>query len=97
MIMITAITYIFLSYVIFDQQLEITFKKSSGPPWKNPLPPFNSLPPKNSNSASARLLANTENFSGSPLQKGGGGAHCDLEEPSQTSKEELLSKIVNGL
>ena len=73
MIMITAITYIFLSYVIFDQQLEITFKKSSGPPWKNPLPPFNSLPPKNSNSASARLLANTENFSGSPLQKGGGG------------------------
>ena len=32
MITITAITYIFLSYVIFDQQLEITFKKSSGPP-----------------------------------------------------------------
>ena len=48
-------------------------------------------------SASPRLLANTENFSGSPLQKGGGGAHRDLEEPSQTSKEELLSKIVNGL
>ena len=32
MIMITAITYIFLSYLIFDQQLEITFEKSSGPP-----------------------------------------------------------------
>ena len=31
MIMIIAIIYIFLSYVIFDQQLKITFRKSSGP------------------------------------------------------------------
>ena len=32
MIMIIAIIYIFLSYVIFDQQLKITFRKSSGLP-----------------------------------------------------------------
>ena len=31
MIMIIAIIYIFLSYVIFDQQLKITFRKSSAP------------------------------------------------------------------
>ena len=33
MIMIIAI-YIFLSYVVFDQQLKITFTKSSFPPKK---------------------------------------------------------------
>ena len=32
MIMIIAGIYIFLSYVIFDQQLKITFRKSSGLP-----------------------------------------------------------------
>ena len=32
MIMIIAIVYIFVSYVIFDQQLKITFRKSSAPP-----------------------------------------------------------------
>ena len=32
MIMIIAIIYIFLSYMIFDQQLKITFRKSSAPP-----------------------------------------------------------------
>ena len=32
MIMIIAIIYIFLSYVIFDQQLKITFRKSSTHP-----------------------------------------------------------------
>ena len=31
MIMVIAIIYIFLSYVIFDQQLKITFRKSSVP------------------------------------------------------------------
>ena len=46
MIMIIAIIYIFLSYVIFDQQLKITFRKSSAPSGKN------SLPPKNLKSAS---------------------------------------------
>ena len=45
MIMIIALTCIFLSYVIFDQQLKITFRNSSGPQWKNPLPSFHSLPP----------------------------------------------------
>ena len=42
MIMIIAIIYIFLSYVIFDQQLKITFRRPSAPPRKNPLPPKNS-------------------------------------------------------
>ena len=32
MIMIIAMTYIFLCYVIFDQQLLITFRKSSAAP-----------------------------------------------------------------
>ena len=40
MIMIIAIIYIFLSYVIFDQQLKITFRKSLGPPEKIHSPCF---------------------------------------------------------
>ena len=32
MIMIRAIIHIFSSYMIFDQQLKITFRKSSAPP-----------------------------------------------------------------
>ena len=42
LIMIIAIIYIFSSDVIFDQQLKITFTKSSAPPWKNPPPSKNS-------------------------------------------------------
>ena len=45
MIMIIAIIYIFVSYVIFDQQLKITFRKFSPPPWKNPLPLLTHSPP----------------------------------------------------
>ena len=40
MIMIIAITYIFSSYVIFDQQLKITFRKSSSPTLKKSIPHF---------------------------------------------------------
>ena len=40
--MIIAIIYIFLTYVIYDQQLKETFRKSSGP-LKNPLPLFTHL------------------------------------------------------
>ena len=43
-IMIIAIIYIFLSYMIFDQQLKITFRKFSTP-LKKSLPPFYSLLP----------------------------------------------------
>ena len=39
MIMIIAISYIFLSYEIFDQQLKITFRKSSPPPHRKNPPP----------------------------------------------------------
>ena len=46
MIMIIAILYIILSYVIFDQQLKITFRKfSAPPPLKKPNTPFLFTPP----------------------------------------------------
>ena len=38
MIMIIAIIYIFLSYVIFDQQLKTTNRKSSAPSTAHPPP-----------------------------------------------------------
>ena len=44
MIMIIAIIYIFLSDVIFDQQLKSTFRQSP-PPEKIPFPPFSPPPP----------------------------------------------------
>ena len=62
---------IFLSYVIFDQQLKITFRKSLGPPLKKSTPPFLLTPAhKNSESASPPFFANIENFSGPPSEKG---------------------------
>ena len=45
MIIIIPIIYIFLSYVIFDQQLKITLRKSSAPPLKKSILPFYSLSP----------------------------------------------------
>ena len=69
MIMIIAIIYI-LSYVIFDQQLKITFRKSS--PLKKSTPPLYSLVCKSSKSASHPLIANIENFSGPPAKRGEG-------------------------
>ena len=72
--MIIAIIYIFLSYMIFDQQLKITFRKSSTPhPLKKSTPPFLPNPPKNSKSVSPPLFANIEKFSGCPCRKGGRG------------------------
>ena len=72
-IMITTIVYIFVSYVIFDQQLKITFRKSSGPhPLKKSTLPFLlTLPCKNSKSASPPFIANIENLSDPSLPKGG--------------------------
>ena len=55
MIMIIAILYIILSYVIFDQQLKITFRKFSAPP---PPPPPTPTPP------------NTESFLSRPAERG---------------------------
>ena len=66
MIMIIAIIYI-LSCLIFDQQLKITFRKSS--PLKKSTLPLYSLPPKNSKSASHPRIANIENFSGPPAER----------------------------
>ena len=67
MIMIVAMIYIFLSYLIFDQQWKLTFRKSSGPPWKSP------LPPKNSKSARHPLFDNIENVSAPPPSAERGG------------------------
>ena len=44
--MIMIIDYDFLSYVIFDQQLKITFRKSSGPAEKIHFPLFTHSPAK---------------------------------------------------
>ena len=55
MIMIIAIVYIFVSYVIFDQQLKITFRKFS-PALKKSTPHPYSLSPKNLKSASPPFL-----------------------------------------
>ena len=58
MVMIIASIYIFLSYVIFDQQLKITEK--------NPLLLFAHSPPNNSKSTSPNLFSNIENFFSHP-------------------------------
>ena len=108
MIMIIAIIYIFLSYVIFDQQLKITFRKSSAPPWKNPLPPLYSLltpSQKISKSASPRLFANVEKFSGHSAERAGedtvneGGIWWSLQNflrPCQFSLNEWGINIYEG-
>ena len=64
MIMIIAIIYIFLTYVMFDQQLKITFRKSPDPLKKNP------HSPENSKFASPHRFANTENFLAPPAERG---------------------------
>ena len=69
MISIIAIIYIFSSYVVFHQQLKITFRKSSGPHWQNPLPHFYSISPKNSKSAGFPILTTLTIFQ-DLLQKG---------------------------
>ena len=65
MIMIVAMIYIFLSYLIFDQQWKLTFRKSSGPPWKSP------LPPKNSKIARPRPFCEHWKFSRNICRRGG--------------------------
>ena len=57
--MIIIVDYDFSSYVIFDQLLKITFRKSSGPPFYQLSLPHPTT--KNSKSAT-RPFANTEIF-----------------------------------
>ena len=60
--------------MIFDQQLKITFRKSStSDPLKKSTPPFLPNPPQNSKSVGFPLFANIEKFSGCSCKKGGGG------------------------
>ena len=66
MIVVIAIIYIFLFYLICDQQWKIAFWKSSGPPENI------HFPPKNSKSASFRLFPDIENFEASPTERVGG-------------------------
>ena len=76
-IMIMVIDYDFLCCVIFDQQLKITFKKSSGPPEKIHSPLFTHPSPcKNSKSASPLPFLLTLKIFQAPLLKGVGGRHC---------------------
>ena len=60
MIKIITIIYVFLSYVLFDQQLKITFRKSPPPP------PEKIHSPLKIQKVQAPLFANTENFSDFP-------------------------------
>ena len=72
MIMIIAIICIFLSYVIFDEQVENYFKRIVRPLQKKSTSPFYSLPSiKFKKCKSPPLFANTENFSGLPCRKWG--------------------------
>ena len=57
MIMIIVLIYFFLSYVIFDQQLKITFRKYSGFPQNKSTPPL-----ENSKSTSPPFLSTLEIF-----------------------------------
>ena len=67
---IMIIDYDFLSYVIFDQQMKITFRKASGTPSKV------HLPPKNSKSVSPLFFSKIENFLAPPAERGGGHCGC---------------------
>ena len=82
MIMILGIIYIFLLYVIFHQQLKITFRKSSATPpslKKIHSPIFTHSFPKNLKSASPPPFCQHWNFSTpSPLQKGGGQCNSEI-------------------
>ena len=67
-----------LSYVIFDQQLKITFRKSSGPPEKVHPPLFTHSPRKIQKVQVPPFLPTLKIFQPPPLQKGGGGGHLWL-------------------
>ena len=90
MIMIIAILYIILSYVIFDQQLKITFRKfSAPPPWKNPIPLFYSLLPQKFKKCKSPSFCQHWKFFKPPCRKEGHYEHVTLEV-TQLDKVELL-------
>ena len=68
--------------MIFDQQLKVTFRKSSAHPEKI------HSPPKNSKSASPPLFPKMENFSGPPAERGEG--HCG----NTNSRWPLLKNLI---
>ena len=93
MIMIKAIIYIFLYYVIFDEQLKITFRKSWGTPEKIHSPLFTYYPPKNSKIGTPPLFANTGNVLWRPCRKGVGRALRGTDRKS--SSNPVKSKSIN--
>ena len=72
MIVILAIIYIFLSYMILDQQLKITFRKSSDPPENIHCPFLLTLCLKIQKVQVPPFCQHWKFFRPSPLQKGGG-------------------------
>ena len=71
MVMSIAIIYIFLSYVMFDQQSKITSTKSSGSLEKIHYPLFTYSPLKIQKVQVPPFLPTLKNFQPPPLQKGG--------------------------
>ena len=92
MIMIIAIIYIFLSYVIFDQQLKITFRKSSVPLEKSNSPFLLTPPLKIQKGQVYPFLPRLKIFQPSPpplpCRKRGG--HCG----NTNSRRPLLSLML---
>ena len=92
MIMIIAVIYIFLCYVIFDEQLKINFKRSSDTPKKIHSLLFTHSPPKTSKIASPPpIFVNIENFLESPCRQGWRGA-TDRKSSSNTVKSNSVNQ-----
>ena len=95
MIIIINIIYIFLYYEIFDQQLKITFRKSSAFPQEKIEPPFlltSSLKFKHCNSCP--FLPTLKVFQAHPRERRGGGRTlCFLKEDWSHSSQFWFNKI----
>ena len=72
-IMIMVIAIIYICFILCDiwSTVENYFQKIFSPPWKKPLPPFHSLPSKNSKSAIFPFLPTFNIFQPPPCRKVG--------------------------
>ena len=80
--MIIALIYIFLSYVMFDQHLKITLRKSSVPSEKvrflfftHPPPPTPTPPPPHLNIPTLKIFQPSSPLALQKGEKGGGRGH----------------------
>ena len=92
MIMIIAIIYIFFYYAIFDEQLKITFRKTSGSPGKI-LFPFLLSPLTKIQKLQVPLFVNDKNFLGLSCRKVGERALCGTD--GKSSSNPVKSKSIN--